>query len=197
MSSEFNISNIFSELKDKAYQYMPKIAISIFIIIIFAIVANLIYNLIIGPDDNIKKNVYSENSLASENNLINTNIVQKYRKNLIIRQLASIVYYSIFILGIMFALINIGFQTGSIFAVLGIFGLAFSISVQNTISNFMAGIYIAFSNIFKIGDRLKINTFTGTVTNFNLFNTELITDNNEILVVPNLLIQNTIILNNK
>jgi small conductance mechanosensitive channel len=177
MSTKWN--ETFELVKLKFTENIPTILVSIFIFIIFYIIANYY------------KNLFIKNYIVSEEN----------SNSLINNQLGWLLYYSILIFGIIFALVNLGISIATIITLLATFGLAFGLALQGTLSNIINGITISIYDIFSIGDVIKLNqwfgnTFEGTVVEFNLNNTTLFNkETKHLFTVPNSLLQGSIITN--
>jgi len=174
-----NINEIFENLKNDFINYIPNLAIAIFIIIIFYIIANYY-----------------------KNNVFNNNIKSESSKDLIYYELSYIIYYLILIFGFLFALIYLGFNTATIIAVLSICGLAIGFAFQSSLSNIISGIIIILLNLYEIGDVIKLNqlsysTYTlGKVIDFNLYSTTLLDPiTNSIITLPNSIIQSNVLTN--
>lgn len=91
----------------------------------------------------------------------------------------------IWVLGIIVALNNAGYNVSAIIAGMGIGGLAFAMAAKDTISNIFGGFTIFTDKPFKINDRIKINGFDGTVVEIGLRSTRLRTLENRIVTIPN------------
>jgi small-conductance mechanosensitive channel len=175
-----NWNNSIELLKSKIIENIPNTLVSIFILIIFYIIANYYKNL-----------------------FINVNIVSEELKSysLINNQIGWLLYYSILIIGIIFALVNLGFSIATIITLLAAFCLAFGLALKGLLGNIINAILISIYDIFSIGDVIKIrtfarNTFEGTVIDFNLNNTTLFNRKTQkLIIIPNNLLQNSIITN--
>jgi MscS family membrane protein len=110
----------------------------------------------------------------------------------IIRKAISIV---IWVVGIVVALDNAGYNVGTIVAGLGIGGLAFAFAAQETISNLFGGVTIFIDSPFVIGDRIKINNYDGFVREIGLRTSKLETLDGRRLTIPNSLFSKSIIEN--
>ena len=88
----------------------------------------------------------------------------------ILRKVLSIV---VWVLGIVIALDNVGYNVGTIIAGLGIGGLAFAFAAQETIANFFGGVTVFVDSPFVIDDRIKILNFDGWVREVGLRTTKL------------------------
>ena len=74
-------------------------------------------------------------------------------------------------------------------------GVLFSLGSSSSIANIVAGYMVIFRRAFKVGDRVKIGSQTGDVTEMRLQATHLRTIKNEEVIVPNSLIINTEVVN--
>lgn len=92
---------------------------------------------------------------------------------------------AIWILGIIVALNNAGYNVGALLAGLGIGGLALAMAAKDTVANIFGGITIFTDKPFKINDRVKINGFDGTITEIGIRSTRLKTLENRIVTIPN------------
>lgn len=79
---------------------------------------------------------------------------------------------------------SIGIPVTSIIALLSLFGLAISLSLQNLLSNIMSGVSLLMLKPFAIGDYIELDT-AGTVKNIGLFYTEIVTFDNKKVFIPN------------
>lgn len=78
---------------------------------------------------------------------------------------------------------NIPYKT--VVAGLGIGGLAFAIAAKDTIANFFGSAIIMADRPFKTGDRIRIGSDIGVITNVGIRSTKIRTINDTILTVPN------------
>lgn len=99
--------------------------------------------------------------------------------------LRNVVFVALFILIIITALTNLGVQTTSIIAVLGTAGLAIGLSLKDSLSNLAGGILIIVLRHFKKDDLVVIGSVTGKVQEVNLFQTKLVTPDNQVVIMPN------------
>lgn len=91
----------------------------------------------------------------------------------------------IWILGIIVALNNAGYNVGALLAGLGIGGLALAMAAKDTVSNIFGGITIFTDKPFKVNDRIKIGGFDGTITEVGIRSTRLKTFEGRIVTIPN------------
>jgi small-conductance mechanosensitive channel len=74
-------------------------------------------------------------------------------------------------------------------------GVLFSLGSSSAISNIIAGYMITYRRAFRIGDRVRINDFTGDITEMRLQVTHLRTIKNEEVIVPNSTVINSSVVN--
>ena len=84
----------------------------------------------------------------------------------------------------------IGVETTSLIAVLGAAGLAVGLALQGSLANFAGGTLILFFKPFKVGDLIEAQGYTGEVREIQIFNTILITLDNQKVVIPNGMLSN-------
>jgi small conductance mechanosensitive channel len=97
--------------------------------------------------------------------------------------------------GIIYTLRSFGIDWAGLLTVVGVGGLAISLSLQDLLKNVVAGIYILMEQPFRIGDRISVKEVTGAVQGIELRTTILCTDDNLQVVVPNSVILNEILTN--
>jgi MscS family membrane protein len=91
----------------------------------------------------------------------------------------------IWILGIIVALNNAGYNVGALLAGLGIGGLALAMAAKDTVANVFGGIAVLTDKPFLVGDRIRIGGFDGTVLEVGIRSTRIRTLEGPMLVVPN------------
>ena len=101
------------------------------------------------------------------------------------RFIASLVRYLILTFTVLAVLSQFGVQTASLIAVFGAAGLAIGLALQGTLSHLAAGVMILIFRPFKIGDQIDAGGAAGTVEAIDLLTTELRTNDNLQLLVPN------------
>lgn len=99
--------------------------------------------------------------------------------------LSNIVYALVLAFVVIAALNELGVQTASLVAVIGAAGLAIGLALQGSLSNFAAGVMIILFKHFKVGDFIDGAGQSGTVENLDIFNTTLLTPDNQLIIVPN------------
>jgi small conductance mechanosensitive channel len=101
---------------------------------------------------------------------------------------SQIVFFAgkvVMFVGILVALSQLGFQLGPVLAGLGIAGFIVGFALQDTLSNFAAGMMILIYRPYDVGDAVEAGGVMGTVKAMNLVSTSITTWDNQKLVVPN------------
>ncbi|MDM3870398.1 mechanosensitive ion channel [Porticoccus sp. W117] len=80
---------------------------------------------------------------------------------------------------------TIGVETASLIAIMGAAGLAVGLALQGSLANFAGGVLILFFKPFKAGDEIEAQGYRGVVQEIQIFNTILLTRDNEKIVIPN------------
>lgn len=87
---------------------------------------------------------------------------------------------------IIISLATVGVQMTSIVAVLGAASLAIGMALSGTMQNFAGGILIMFLKPFKVGDVIEVASGkVGVVKKIMIFNTEVHTLDNQVVLLPN------------
>ena len=100
----------------------------------------------------------------------------------LITSLASAVMYVL--LGLMVAS-SLGIDVTSIVALASVLTLAFSLALQNMVSNIIGGFTILYTHPFRSGDYVEIAGQGGTVKEINMTYTMLATPDNKMISIPN------------
>ena len=79
----------------------------------------------------------------------------------------------------------LGFSTAGIIAAFSAIALAVALALQDSLASLANGIIIIFTKPFKKGDYVEINGKDGLVQDIRLFNTKIVTYNNEEILIPN------------
>ncbi|MHB8779993.1 MAG: mechanosensitive ion channel family protein [Candidatus Geothermincolia bacterium] len=77
----------------------------------------------------------------------------------------------------------------------GVLGLVLGLAAQNSLANIMAGITLAFSQPFRLGDRIFVEGEHGAVEEIHLTYTFIRTDDNRRLILPNRILASQAIIN--
>jgi small conductance mechanosensitive channel len=101
------------------------------------------------------------------------------------RMVISIVRNTVIIVGILIALSQVGINLGPLLAGLGVVGFVIGFALQDTLSNFAAGMLILIYRPFDVKDLVEAGGVSGTVSDMSLVNTTILTLDNQTIVVPN------------
>ncbi|MCB9896643.1 MAG: mechanosensitive ion channel family protein [Planctomycetes bacterium] len=91
----------------------------------------------------------------------------------------------VFLLGLLFALKAISVDLTPILTGIGVLGFVVGFAMQDTLSNFAAGIMVLMYRPYDIGDVVNAGGVTGKVTAMSLVSTTLTTPDNQSVIVPN------------
>ena len=100
-------------------------------------------------------------------------------------QFVTLVGKAIFLIGILIALAQIGVQIGPVLAGLGIVGFIIGFALQETLSNFAAGVMILIYRPFDVGDAIEAGGIGGNVKYMSLVSTTITNFDNQRVIVPN------------
>jgi|TARA_R110002073_G_scaffold84612_5_gene201754 small conductance mechanosensitive channel len=84
----------------------------------------------------------------------------------------------------------VGIETTSFIAMLGAIGLGVGMALQGSLGNLAGGILILFFKPYRVGDVIEVQGHTGRVREIHIFNTILITYDNQKIIIPNGIISN-------
>jgi len=101
----------------------------------------------------------------------------------------------IVILGILVLLDGLGIKTAPLLGFLGLGGLATALAIQDTMVNFISGIYILLEKRVQIGDRVKSGDKEGKIVKIGWRTTYLKGDDGEIIIIPNRDISQNVFIN--
>ena len=134
-------------------------------------------------------------------NLIHTyanGIAEKTKTDLddrLIPILEVIAKYLIWFVALLLILAEFKIDITPLLAGAGIAGIALALAAQDILGNFMSGAIIAVDKPFKIGDRVKIDSFFGDVISIGPRSTRIKTLDHLFVTVPNSKITTSIIIN--
>jgi len=160
--------------KIKLISYLPRFFLSLGVIFISYLLAQLTFNQITRV--NVDKGTVQNGKI-------------------IFKTLGDITFFSILGFGIIVVLVNLGVELSTLFVVLGSIGLAVALALQDTISNISSGIMILLLNYYDIGDLIEVNDKMGHVDKFDLFTTSLKNMDGVIIKMPNNLITKSVLTN--
>lgn len=111
--------------------------------------------------------------------------------------LGLVARYGILILGVIFALAILGIELSALASVVGLGTVALSVSLQDILRNFIAGIYLLIERPFQIGDVIEVNGLRGVITDVELRTTILRSPEGERVIVPNLVLFTSVVVRRK
>jgi len=96
----------------------------------------------------------------------------------------------IWLVALIVALDNAGYNITALLAGLGVGGLAFALAAKDSVENFFGGFTIFTDKPFGLKDRIKVAGFDGSVTEIGLRSTRIKTLEGRIVTIPNSSIAN-------
>jgi small conductance mechanosensitive channel len=97
----------------------------------------------------------------------------------------QITRWTIFILGTVVALEQVGFDLTAFLAGLGILGFTVGFALQDVSKNFISGLLLLIEQPFDIGDVIEVGDYVGTVANVAIRATEIYTFDGQNVLIPN------------
>jgi small-conductance mechanosensitive channel len=101
----------------------------------------------------------------------------------------------VWLIGFVIAAAQLGIEVGPLIAGLGIAGFVLGFALQDTLSNFAAGMMILAYRPFDIGDLIEAGGVAGSVKAMTLVTTSILTVDNQLIIVPNSKIWGGVIVN--
>jgi small conductance mechanosensitive channel len=101
------------------------------------------------------------------------------------RMVVSIVRNTVLVIGILIALAQVGISLGPLLAGMGLVGFVVGFALQDTLSNFAAGMLILIYRPFDVDDVVEAGGVSGKVSKMSLVNTTIMTFDNQTIIVPN------------
>jgi len=99
--------------------------------------------------------------------------------------LSSVIYGVLLVVVSLASLSKVGVETTSFIAILGAVGLAIGLAFQSTLSNISAGVMIIIFKPIKIGEFVEAGGAMGTIEDINIFNTNMKTADNKVIIISN------------
>lgn len=94
-------------------------------------------------------------------------------------------FYLIFILFIVSAIQQMGFNIGTLLGATGIVTIAIGIASQTSFSNIVSGIFILGEKPFELGNTIRVNDIEGEVLSIDLLSVKIRTFDNTMVRIPN------------
>ena len=99
--------------------------------------------------------------------------------------ITNVLKYVIIVINILIILSLYGVDTKGIIASLGIVGVVVGLAVQDTLKDFIAGLFILIEDQYQVGDTVTIDGFKGEVISLGLKTTRIRAYTGEIKIVSN------------
>ena len=99
--------------------------------------------------------------------------------------LESIVNVSLWILLVIAVISVLGVETSSFVALFTGAGIAIGMAMSGTLGNFAGGVMILLFKPYKVGDFISAQGYDGIVKEIQIFNTILVTTDNQTIIIPN------------
>ncbi len=100
--------------------------------------------------------------------------------------LGRLIRYAVIVLVVFTGFTLVGIDLSIIGVILGVLGIGIGFGIQFLVADFFAGITLITMGLVKEGDRIRIaGTYDGIIRHIRLLNTELVTFENETLIIPN------------
>ncbi|HIX54992.1 MAG TPA: mechanosensitive ion channel family protein [Candidatus Sphingobacterium stercoripullorum] len=102
------------------------------------------------------------------------------------RFLLSFINWGLKILLFIVVVTQLGIKTSAFVAMIGATGLAIGLALQGSLANFAGGILILLFKPYRVGEYISSDIgVSGTVQQVDVFNTKLVTPQNQLIVIPN------------
>ena len=99
--------------------------------------------------------------------------------------LESIVNVSLWILLVIAVISVLGVETSSFVALFTGAGMAIGMAMSGTLGNFAGGVMILLFKPYRVGDFISAQGYDGIVKEIQIFNTILVTTDNQTIIIPN------------
>ncbi len=108
--------------------------------------------------------------------------------------MGSFIRYMVLTVGFLIILQTAGINLSSITILLGALGVGIGFGLQTITNNLVSGLVIFLERPIKVGDRIEVGGIAGNVINVSMRATEILTNDNISIIVPNSeFISNTVI----
>ena len=114
---------------------------------------------------------------------------------LVLAHIRRLTFTFIWLIGILLALAQIGLNINILLLLIGLIGVALAIANRETLENVASKYFADFYIPFKVGDSIIIRGYSGKVIEINPISTVLITENENLISVPNSLFLKEVVVN--
>ncbi len=125
-------------------------------------------------------------------NLLNSYLLPHVTKNKdtkvdvnVVKAMQKIISTCIWVVALITALSMVGIDVAALLTTLGVGGIAFALAAQDTIKNLFGGFTIFVDKPFKLGDRIQVAGFDGTVEDIGMRSTRIRTLAGRLVTIPN------------
>lgn len=123
-------------------------------------------------------------------------ILRKRRLSTLLRDfLARVSFWIVLLIGIILALSMNGINMTPLLAAFGGASFVIAFATQSTLSNLASGFMLMITQPFDVGDSVKIANVAGKVHSINTVSTVITSDADEIIIVPNTKVWDSVIVN--
>ena len=105
--------------------------------------------------------------------------------SMLIEFIGSIASAGLLLFVIIASLDMLGVNTTSLIAMLGAAGLAVGLALQGSLQNFASGVLLIIFRPFQVGNFIEAGGIAGTVEKITIFNTIMLTSDNQEIIIPN------------
>ncbi|NKF51201.1 mechanosensitive ion channel family protein [Shewanella sp. WXL01] len=169
-----NISLVSSLVKQwgdviatQAIEHGPELTFKVFIFVLILVLSGMLAKLV--------NRIVSKTVRASKLNF--SQLLQDF--------FISLSSKTVYALGLLVALSQLGFELGPLLAGFGIAGVIIGFALQDTLSNFASGMMILIYRPYDVGDLINAAGVTGKVSHMSLVSTTIKTLDNQRLIIPN------------
>ncbi len=99
--------------------------------------------------------------------------------------LSNIAFYIFVVLGTFISLEATGVDLSAITVLFGALGVGIGFGLQTIVSNFVSGLILLLERPIQVGDHIEMGSLHGTVTRIQMRATEVLTNDNIAVIVPN------------
>jgi MscS family membrane protein len=92
---------------------------------------------------------------------------------------------AVVLIGILAALLEMGYPVASILAGIGIGGLGLALAAQKTVENLFGSVSLAADEAIRLGDTVRVDTLVGSVEGIGLRSTRIRTPERTVVTIPN------------
>ena len=120
------------------------------------------------------------------NNLLVYRLMSKSKIDIGTRAaLGSFLRYFLITIGFIILLQTAGINLSSLTVLLGALGVGIGFGLQTITNNLISGLIIFLERPIKVGDRIEVDDVAGNVTDISMRATEILTNDNISIIVPN------------